>query len=114
MSSEMAQWIEVWAPFHEVFKKKVLKKMPKVLFHQLGNHSSKWLDNSVETAPGWMAYAVTPESVKKDNVKMISRKKKINRARNVCNKHQFSYLEFEKKDLGQYKLVYHEIDDAIL
>ena len=83
MSSEMAQWIEVWAPFHEVFKKKVLKKMPKVLFHQLGNHSSKWLDNSVETAPGWMAYAVTPESVKK-GVKMISRKK-IVRAKNVIN-----------------------------
>ena len=82
MSSEMAQWIEVWAPFHEVFKKKVLKKMPKVLFHQLGNHSSKWLDNSVETAPGWMAYAVTPESATK-NAKIISRKNEIKKIKKI-------------------------------
>ena len=47
----------------------------------------------------------------KKNVKIISRKNKIKK---TDYKHQFSYLEFEKRALGQNTLVYHEIDDAIL
>ena len=84
--------------------KSVVPPAWKPLFQMIGQ-----LSGNCSRMDGIRSYTgICKKKCKTDFTKKIPLKGK------KCNKHQFSYLKFEKKDLGQNKLVYHEIDDAIL